>query len=71
MHSIHSGDRLDLQVLPMLDSDKWELAFIEISQLVPCSDKHNYDWKKLNRTCAKWLAYKYKEYKKNTENTGK
>ncbi|KAF0532433.1 hypothetical protein F8M41_011221 [Gigaspora margarita] len=51
MRSIHSGDRPDLQVLLMLDLDKWELVFTEISRLDPRADKQSNDWKKLNRLC--------------------
>ncbi|CAG8672525.1 23282_t:CDS:2, partial [Gigaspora margarita] len=45
----NSAEMPDLQVLLMLDSDKWELVFTEISRLDPCADKQSNDWKKLNR----------------------
>ena len=69
MHSIHSGDRPDLQVLLMLDSDECELVFTEISQLVPRSNKQNYDWKKLNRLCKDGFDTRIRELfkEKNVE----
>lgn len=61
MGSIHSGDRPDLQILLMLDSDEWELVFTEISRLDPRSDKQNYDWKKLNRLCKDGIDARFKK----------
>ncbi|CAG8599979.1 7743_t:CDS:2, partial [Dentiscutata erythropus] len=61
MRSIHSGDRPDLQVLLMLDSDKWELVFTEISRLDPRADKQSNDWKKLNRLCKDGFDARFNE----------
>jgi hypothetical protein len=61
MGSVHSGDRPDLQILLMLDSDEWELVFTEISRLVPRSDKQSYDWKKLNRLCKDGLDGRFEK----------